>query len=73
MPLTYSGQSQIDPYSFDTNHEAYDGETRVIVVISKEAVDDYGLNAALAKGSEKYDRGERQLPGRVVVRTSDFR
>ncbi len=73
MPLTYTGQSAIDPYSFDTNYEAYDGMTRVIVVVSREAMDDHGLSAAHAKGSDKYDRGELEEPRRVSVRTNDFR
>lgn len=73
MPLTYSGQSTIDPYSFDTNYEAHDEQTRVVVVISKEVIDDYGLSVALDMGSEKYDRGERDVSGRVSVRAHDFR
>lgn len=73
MPLTYSGRSAIDPDSFDTNYEAHDGKTRVIVTVSREAVDDHGLSAALAKGSEKYDRAARETDGRVTVRTNDFK
>ena len=73
MPLIYSGQCAGDPYSFDTNYEAHYGMTRVVVVVSKEVIDDYGLSAAHAKGSEKYDRGKREGPNRVSVRTTDFR
>ncbi len=71
MSLRFTGKS-VTTAEFETVLEAFDGEQRVMVVTSQEALDDHGLAAVEALASEKYGRGELEEDGRVRVFTSDF-
>ena len=71
MSLTFSGM-QGRSSDFETLIEAFDGDTRVVVVSSKEAIDDYGLPAVQQKASEKYDKKLFDAAGRIKVYTTDF-
>jgi hypothetical protein len=71
MPLVFSGEIGSSE-NFETLLEAFDGNTRVVVVSSQEAIDDYGLAAVQNKASEKYDAKSFSDSGRIKVFTSDF-
>lgn len=71
MSLTFSGNQGNSP-DFETLLEAFDGNTRVVVVSSQEAIDDYGLPAVQQKASEKYDKKLFDGAGRIKVFTTDF-
>ena len=71
MPLTFSGNSGSSE-QFETLLEAHDGDKRVVVVTSREAIDDHGLPAVQLKASEKYDAKQLDQSGRVRVLTTDF-
>lgn len=71
MPLTFTGETGSNA-NFETMLEAYDGEIRVIVITSREAIDDYGLAAVQQRASAKWDAGQREDGNKVRVFTSDF-
>lgn len=71
MPLMFNGSSGSSP-QFERLLEAFDGETRVIVITSQEAIDDHGLGSVQIRASEKYDAGLLEEDGRVRVFTTDF-
>lgn len=71
MPLMFTGSSGSSP-EFEWLLEAYDGNTRVIVITSKEAIADHGLGSVQIRASEKYDAGLLEGDGRVRVFTADF-
>lgn len=71
MPLVFTGASGSSP-QFERLLEALDGETRVIVITSQEAIDDHGLGSVQLRASEKYDAGMLEEDGRVRVFTSDL-
>lgn len=71
MPLTFTGETG-SSQKFETLLEAYDGNKRIVVVTSQEAIEDYGLPAVQAKASAKYDARTLDPDGRVKVLTSDF-
>ncbi|MCD4509730.1 hypothetical protein LQT97_00635 [Brucella pseudogrignonensis] len=55
--------------------EAHDGDQRVLVEVSVEALQDYKIIACQDKGSEKYFAGNVDRSGpvpKVSVKTSDF-
>lgn len=71
MPLVFTGQTG-NSEQFELLLEAYDGDRRVVVVSSREAMEDHGIGAIHDKASEKYDAGRLDADGRVKVLTSDF-
>lgn len=71
MPLTFSGE-QGSSQEFETLLEAFDGDKRVVIVTSREAIEDNGLHAVQAKAEEKYDAGLFDSDGRLRVLTTDF-
>ncbi len=71
MSLTFSGKQGISQ-NFETLIEAFDGNTRVVVASSQEAIDEYGLPAVQQKASEKYDEKLFDAAGRIKVSTTDF-
>lgn len=71
MPLTFTGSSGSSP-QFERLLEAFEGETRVVVVTSQEAIDDHGLGRVQLRASEKYDAGLLEEDGRVRVFTTDL-
>lgn len=71
MSLTFSGNQGNSP-KFETLLEAFDGDKRIVVVGSQEAIDDYGLPAVQQKASEKYDAQLFDAAGGIKVLTSDF-
>lgn len=71
MSLKFSG-NQGNSLAFETLLEAFDGDKRVVVVSSQEAIDDHGLSAVQQKASEKYDAQRFDAVGRIKVLTSDF-
>ena len=71
VPLRFSGEEG-GTEKFETLLEAFDGEKRVMVVTSSEAIKDYGLPAVQKKASEKYATNQFDHSGRVRVFTSDF-
>lgn len=52
--------------------EAYDGNKRVVIVTSREAIEDFGLEKVRAKASAKYDAGISDPNDRIKVFTTDF-
>lgn len=71
MPLTYTGQ-----YTETETGRCYaaeDSNTGQMVTVdaSFEAIQDYGEEAVMDKGSEKYDSGSA-VNNVLTVRTSDF-
>ncbi len=70
MPLRFTGKTMLGSNS-RTFMEAFDGEARVSVSASSEALQDHGESAVEAKASEKYDSGQVS-DGTVLVNTSDF-
>lgn len=71
LSLTFSGKQGSSP-EFETLLEAFDGDRRVVVVSSQEAIDDNGLSAVQQKASEKYDAKLFDAAGRIKVFTTDF-
>ncbi|WP_027238243.1 hypothetical protein [Leisingera caerulea] len=71
MPLTFSGE-QGSSQGFEMLLEAFDGDKRVVVVTSSEAIEDHGLHAVQSKAEEKYDAGMFGSDGRLRVLTTDF-
>ncbi|ESW88668.1 hypothetical protein NKH47_14770 [Mesorhizobium sp. M1060] len=71
MGLIFTGERG-NSSEFELLLEALDGEERVVVVTSTEAIEDYGLEAVQDKASEKYDAKRFNENGRVTVTTSDF-
>jgi hypothetical protein len=71
MALTFSGVRGASP-EFETLLEAFDGEKRVVVITSAEAIEDFGLGEVQRRAAEKYDAGHREDDGRVRVTTVDF-
>jgi hypothetical protein len=71
MPLIFTGASGASP-QFEQLLEAFEGETRVIVVTSREAIDDHGLESVQRRASEKYHAGLLDEFGRVCVFTTDL-
>lgn len=71
MSLTFSGKQGNSP-DFETLLEAFDGDKRVVVVSSQEAIEDNGLSAVQQKASEKYDLKQFYADGRIKVFTTDF-
>lgn len=71
MSLTFSGKQGNSP-DFETLLEAFDGDKRVVVISSQEAIEDNGLSAVQQKASEKYDLKQFDAAGRIKVFTTDF-
>jgi hypothetical protein len=71
MGLRFTGR-QSSTAEFETVLEAFDGDQRVVVVTSREALDDHGLELVRDRASEKYYAGEREPDGRVRVFTGDL-
>lgn len=71
MSLHFTGREH-STGEFETVLEAFDGETKVVVITSREAIDDNGLDAVRARASKKYAAGELEPDGRVRVFTTDF-
>lgn len=71
MSLTFSGIQGRSP-EFETLLEAFDGDKRIVVVSSQEAIEDNGLSAVQQKASEKYDAKRFDAEGRIKVLTTDF-
>lgn len=71
MPLQFSGQSGSSP-NFEMLLEAFDEKKRVVVVTSQEALEDHGLVSVQIRASQKYDAGETDDAGRVVVFINDL-
>lgn len=72
MSLTFSGKQGNSP-DFETLLEAFDGNKRIVVISSQEAIEDNGLSAVQQKASEKYDLKQFDGAGRIKVFTTDFR
>ena len=71
MPLTFTGQeSDQIGYKAMVAHDSVDG-SRVIVHASTDAIRDFGLWHVQEAASVKYDAGQRETDGRVVVYTAD--
>lgn len=71
MSLKFSGK-QGSSEEFETLIEAFDGDKRVVVVSSQEAIEDNGLSAVQRKASEKYYAKLFDTAGRIKVLTTDF-
>lgn len=71
MPLVFSGE-QGGSESFEMLLEAHDGDKRVVVVTSSEAIEDHGIDKVEAKASDKYDAGHFDQNGRIKVLTGDL-
>ena len=71
MPLRFTGK-QGNSQEFELLLEAFDGDKRVVVVTSSEAIEDYGLLAVQSKAEKKYDAGMFGRDGRLRVLTTDF-
>lgn len=71
MPLMFTGSSG-SSVLFERLLGAFDGDTRVIVITSQEAIDDHGLGSVQLRASEKYDAGILEDDGRVRVFTADL-
>lgn len=71
MGLRFTGNRGPTP-DFEINLEAFDGDERVLVVTSREALDDFGEAAVHTKANEKYAAGEIDEKGRVRVFTTDL-
>lgn len=71
MGLKFSGKHS-NSETFELLLEAFDGDKRVVVVSSTEAIEDYGLPAVEEKAAEKYAAGKLDHAGRVRVLTTDF-
>jgi hypothetical protein len=51
--------------------EAFDGDKRVMVRVTREAATDYERSLIQSVASDKYDRGQFEADGAVLVKTSD--
>lgn len=71
VSLTFSGK-QGSSQEFETLLEAFDGDKRVVVVSSREVIDDNGLPAVQQKASEKYEAKQFDAKGRIKVFTTDL-
>ena len=71
MALTFSGARGTSA-EFETLLEAFDGDKRVVVITSEEAIEDFGLNEVQRCAADKYHAGRREDDGRVRVTTVDF-
>lgn len=71
MPLMFTGSSG-SSFQLERLLEAFDGDTRVIVITSQEAIDHHGLGSIQSRASEKYDAGLLEEDGRVRVFTTDL-
>lgn len=71
MALRFTG-NETTTTEFEMLLEAFDGESRVVVITSKEAIEDFGRSAVEAKASDKYSRDLKDQHGRVRVFTTDF-
>ena len=72
MPLNFTGERSSSE-RFEVLLEAFDGEKRVVVATSTEALEDFGLAEVRARAEEKYDHGHLDSEGRVVVYTPDLK
>ena len=71
MPLVFTGKLASDDLDH-TAHEAYDGDQRVVVVITNDAETDFGLTRAQEVARVKYANKQLEKDGRVRVTTTDF-
>ena len=71
MPLVFTGKLASGGLN-DTTHEAYDGDQRVVVVITNDAETDFGLARAQDVARVKYANKRLEKDGRVRVTTTDF-
>ena len=71
MPLVFTGKLAPGGLN-DSAFEAYDGDRRVVVVITKDAETDFGLARAQEVASVKYANRQLEKDGRVKVTTTDF-
>ena len=71
MPLMFTGSSG-SSVQFELLLEAFDGDRRVVVITSQEAINDHGLGSVQMRASEKYDAGQLEDDGRVRVFTTDL-
>ncbi len=71
MSLRFTENQGASP-QFEALLEAFDGDRRVVVVTSREAIEDFGLEKVQAKASEYYALGRLDSAGRVHVLTSDL-
>lgn len=71
MGLLFSGRRETT--DLGESFEAFDGDKRVIVKASSEAVQDYGLPAVRECASRKYDAGNLTPDGFVQVFTADLK
>jgi hypothetical protein len=71
MPLIFSGQQART--SFDYSFQASDAETKtpVRVKVSREALEDYGVDKVKIIANSKYDGGKIDSDGGVTVHTAD--
>ena len=71
MALRFTGKEGTNE-AFEKMLEAYDGDKRVVVITSTEAIEDNGLAAVQSRADEKYVAGQLDEKGRVRVLTIDF-
>jgi hypothetical protein len=71
MPLHFTGRKTIND-NFQHVLEAKDGDKHVVVLVSQEAIEDFGLDSVQDKAMEKYAAGAVDGEGRVKVLTADF-
>lgn len=71
MALAFTGRSGSSA-EFEKLLEAYDGEKRVIVITSAEAIEDFGIDLVQRKAKEKYEAKDHDQSGRVKVLTKDL-
>ena len=71
MGLMFTGEKT--SVSGDTWLRAVDTESQrpVVVIVSLEAEGDLGLERALIAAETKYDKGELEPDGRLIVRSTD--
>ena len=71
MPLKFT--DDLIDWTSGVSMRALDTTGKVIrVIVSHEAIDDYGTCHAQEVASDKYDNDRIEPTGVVVVRTSDF-
>ena len=71
MPLNFT-YDMIDWTSSVSLHAIDATGKRVVIMVSHEAMHDYGASHSREVASDKYDNGLIEPDGTVVVRTSDF-
>jgi len=71
MPLVFTGKLAPGGLN-DSAFEAYDGDRRVFVAITKDAETDFGLARAQEVARVKYANKQLEKDGRVTVTTTDF-